>query len=160
MLKRSFLPLVNANTKTLILGSLPGDKSLEQNEYYAHPQNRFWKVIRHLYNSPDATNYADKVNLLVDNGIGLWDVCAEASRPGSMDLAIKDESPNPIIALLEANPTIKLVVFNGQKAHNLYLKYFEKKENITYICLPSTSPANAKTNLEKLIVHWRAILSD
>ncbi|MGE8292481.1 MAG: DNA-deoxyinosine glycosylase [Sphingobacterium sp.] len=160
MLKRSFLPLVNASTKTLILGSLPGDKSLELNEYYAHPQNRFWKVIRHLYNSPDATNYVDKINLLVDNGIGLWDVCAEASRPGSMDLAIKDESPNPIIALLEANPAIKLVVFNGQKAHNLYLKYFKKKENITYICLPSTSPANAKTNLEKLIVHWRAIISD
>ncbi|MNN38629.1 hypothetical protein D3C81_1526350 [compost metagenome] len=77
-----------------------------------------------------------------------------------MDLAIKDESPNPIIALLEANPAIKLVVFNGQKAHKLYLKYFKKKENITYICLPSTSPANAKTNLEKLIVHWRAIISD
>lgn len=160
MLKRSFLPIVNANTKTLILGSLPGDRSLEQNEYYAHPQNRFWKVIRHLYNSPNTTDYIDKVNLLLDNGIGLWDVCAEASRPGSMDLAIKDEHPNPIIALLEANPAIKLVVFNGQKAYNLYLKYFEKKENVRYLCLPSTSPANAKTNLEQLITHWCTIISD
>lgn len=160
MLKRSFLPIVNANTKTLILGSLPGDRSLEQNEYYAHPQNRFWKVIRHLYNSPNTTDYIDKVNLLLDNGIGLWDVCAEASRPGSMDLAIKDEHPNPIIALLEENPAIKLVVFNGQKAYNLYLKYFEKKENVQYLCLPSTSPANAKTNLEQLITHWRTIISD
>lgn len=160
MLKRSFLPLVNANTKTLILGSLPGDRSLEQNEYYAHPQNRFWKVIRHLYNNPDTTSYVDKVNLLLDNGIGLWDVCAEASRPGSMDLAIKDESPNPIIALLEVNPGIKLVVFNGQKAYKLYAKYFEEKENIRYLCLPSTSPANAKTNLEQLVTHWRTIISD
>lgn len=160
MLKRSFLPLVNANTKTLILGSLPGDRSLEQNQYYAHPQNRFWKVIRHLYDSPNTTDYIDKVNLLLDNGIGLWDVCAEASRPGSMDLAIKDESPNPIIALLEANPGIKLVVFNGQKAYKLYAKYFDEKENIRYLCLPSTSPANAKTNFEQLVTYWRTIISD
>lgn len=160
MLKKSFLPLINGKTKTLILGSLPGDRSLKQNEYYAHPQNRFWKVIRHLFNSPDVTNYTDKINLLLDHGIGLWDVCAEAARPGSMDLAIKDESPNQIMALLQENPTIEQVVFNGQKAYNLYLKYFEKKEDIIYVCLPSTSPANAKTNLEKLIEHWRMIISD
>ena len=160
MLKKSFLPLVNTHTTTLILGSLPGDRSLEQNEYYAHPQNRFWKVMRQLYNRPHATDYSEKVNLLLENGIGLWDVCAEASRPGSMDLAIKDESPNPIIALLDANPTINRVVFNGQKAYNLYLKHFEKRDHVTYICLPSTSPANAKTNLEKLIAHWRILISD
>ncbi|WP_286587682.1 DNA-deoxyinosine glycosylase [Sphingobacterium sp. N143] len=160
MLKKSFPPLISTSTHTLILGSLPGDKSLAQQEYYAHPQNRFWKIIKHLCQAPEVTQYTDKVSLLHRNGIGLWDVCAEASRPGSMDLAIKDESPNRITELLEEYPSITKVIFNGQKAHNLYLKHFMKKKGVRYLCLPSTSPANAKTNLENLIEQWRIIISN
>jgi hypoxanthine-DNA glycosylase len=160
MFKKSFPPIINSFSQTLILGSLPGDRSIAQNEYYAHPQNRFWKVISHLYNRPEASSYTEKINLLLDNRIGLWDVCAEALRPGSMDLAIKDEIPNPIEALLQEYPAVRQIAFNGQKARNLYERYFEKKESISYICLPSTSPANAKMNLENLIHHWRIITSD
>lgn len=160
MLKRSFPPLVNSQTKVLILGSLPGDTSLEKNEYYAHPQNRFWKIFNFLFHTGDTANYTEKINLLLKNNIGLWDVCAEASRPGSMDLAIQHERPNQIIELLKNYPSISQIVFNGQKAHNLYLKHFDKRADIIYRCLPSTSPANAKSNLESLIEHWRIIISD
>lgn len=160
MLKKSFSPIVNSSTKVLVLGSLPGDTSLAENEYYAHPQNRFWKVMRHLFDRPDAVDYTDKIQLLLDNGIGLWDVCAQASRPGSMDLAIKGERPNAITTLLNQYPAIRRIVFNGQKAYHLYLRHFEKRADISYVCLPSTSPANAKINLENLVVHWRIIASD
>ncbi len=160
MRKKSFLPLVNSTTEILILGSLPGDKSLAENEYYAHPQNRFWKVITNLFNAPEQTNYTEKIDLLLKNNIGLWDVCAEASRPGSMDLAIQNEVPNPIDELLQTFPTITQIIFNGQKAYSLYLKHFNKREDIMYRCLPSTRPANAKSNLENLIQHWRIIISD
>ncbi|KKO90406.1 MULTISPECIES: DNA-deoxyinosine glycosylase [Sphingobacterium] len=160
MRKKSFLPLVNSATETLILGSLPGDKSLAENEYYAHPQNRFWKVIKYLFNVPEKTGYKENVELLLENNIGLWDVCAEASRPGSMDLAIQNEVPNPIDELLQTYPAITQIIFNGQKAYSLYLKHFSKREDIKYRCLPSTSPANAKSNLENLIQHWRIIISD
>ncbi|MDQ1149979.1 hypoxanthine-DNA glycosylase [Sphingobacterium zeae] len=77
-----------------------------------------------------------------------------------MDLAIQDERPNPIAELLETHTSIKHIIFNGQKAYSLYLKHFDKKEGIIYSCLPSTSPANAKSNLENLIAHWRIIISD
>ncbi len=160
MHKKSFPPIVNSLTRTLILGSLPGDRSLAQQAYYAHPQNRFWRIFIQIFNASASMDYSDKVNLLLENGIGLWDVCAEASRQGSMDLAIQNERPNQIIELLTKYPSITQIVFNGQKAHNLYLKHFEKKEGIIYRCLPSTSPANAKSNLESLIEHWRIILSD
>lgn len=160
MLKKSFLPIVNCTTQILILGSLPGDKSLAENEYYAHPQNRFWKVIEYLFNAQQRISYTERINILLRNHIGLWDVCAEASRPGSMDLAIQDERPNPIAELLETHNSIKHIIFNGQKAYSLYLKHFDKKEGIIYSCLPSTSPANAKSNLENLIAHWRIIISD
>jgi len=160
MLKRSFSPLVNSTTEILILGSLPGDKSLAESEYYAHPQNRFWKIIKYLFNAPERTNYRENVELLLKNNIGLWDVCAEASRPGSMDLAIQNEVPNQIVELLETHPKITQIIFNGQKAYSLYVKHFNKREDIMYRCLPSTSPANAKSNLENLIQHWRIIISD
>lgn len=160
MLKRSFLPIADNFTRTLILGSLPGDKSILQNEYYAHPQNRFWKVIRQLFNQPHASSYDEKINLLIQHQIGLWDVCAEAVRTGSMDLAIKDEQPNQIDDFLDEHPGIAQIVFNGQKAQHLYLRHFKKKAGIKYICLPSTSPANAKTDLANLVRHWRIIISD
>ncbi|MDR6736040.1 hypoxanthine-DNA glycosylase [Sphingobacterium sp. 2149] len=160
MLKRSFQPIVSSTTQILILGSLPGDKSLVENEYYAHPQNRFWKVIKYLFNAPEPISYTERIGILLRNNIGFWDVCAEASRPGSMDLAIQNERPNAIAELLETHTSIKHIIFNGQKAYSLYLKHFEKKAGIIYSCLPSTSPANAKSNLEDLIEHWRIIISD
>lgn len=157
MLKQSFPPIISQNANILILGSLPGDLSISKNEYYAHPQNRFWKVLFALFEKPYSTDYSEKVQLLHDQKIALWDVCASAHRPGSMDIDITNVIPNDINYLLLQNTTIKTIIFNGQKAQKLFDKHFDKQQNIKYITLPSTSPANAQFSIDKLLVHWRII---
>lgn len=142
----------------MLLGSLPGDISLQKQQYYAHPQNRFWKVISALFEREPTNDYAERKNLLLTNRIAVWDVCAQAVREGSMDTNILNEIPNDIHALIMANPSIKTIAFNGQKAQKLYHKYFEPVGGLNYCTLPSTSPANAQFTLERLKEHWRDAL--
>ncbi|MGN0003019.1 MAG: DNA-deoxyinosine glycosylase [Sphingobacterium composti] len=157
MLKQSFAPIIPSKPRILILGSLPGDLSIAKDQYYAHPQNRFWKVLFALFSKEFTTDYAERINLLHQQQIALWDVCASAIRPGSMDTAITEVIPNSINQLLVASPSITKVIFNGQKAQKLYDKYFDKQQNIKYTTLPSTSPANAQFSLDKLLHHWGII---
>lgn len=159
MFKKSFAPIVPPKSKVLILGSLPGDRSLAQHEYYAHPQNRFWKILFQLVDRPVSGVYAEKINLLHEAKIALWDVCDTAHRVGSMDTAILMEVPNPIHTLLEEYPTIRTICFNGQKAEKLYNKYFTRKEDIQYIALPSTSPANASFTQARLLEKWKTAIT-
>ena len=157
MFKKSFAPIVPEKSKLLILGSLPGDKSLQENQYYAHHQNRFWKTLALLLSSPVPVDYASRVDLLHQHHIALWDVCEAAIRKGSMDTDILEESPNKIDQLLQDNPDIKTVCFNGQKAQKLFDKYFKRTADIQYITLPSTSPANASFNQERLLGAWEVV---
>ncbi|GHE47878.1 DNA-deoxyinosine glycosylase [Sphingobacterium griseoflavum] len=160
MLKKSFPAVIPSNCRLLILGSLPGDRSLAEHQYYAHPQNRFWRTISTLLGNELPASYAAKLSLLARKGIALWDVCQMAWRPGSMDTDILHETPNPITALLGEHPSIKTVCFNGQKAEKLYDKYFERLPTIAYHRLPSTSPANAAFNQQQLLKYWAIILAD
>ena len=157
MLKKSFNAIVPEESKVLILGSLPGDRSLAEQQYYAHPQNRFWKLIFHLFEEELPTHYRERTDILHKHGIALWDVCQTAFRKGSMDLDIVQEVPNNIPKLLETNPGIQAIFFNGQKAEKLFDKYFERKEGIRYCTLPSSSPANASFNQDRLLEHWKTI---
>lgn len=157
MFKQSFAPITPNQPRILILGSLPGDLSIAKDQYYAHPQNRFWKVLFQLFGQEFTTDYAERIKLLHEQQLALWDVCESAVRPGSMDTAISEVIPNAIPQLLAENPTITRVIFNGQKAQKLFDKYFKKKENLTYITLPSTSPANAQFTLERLLLLWQII---
>lgn len=157
MFKKSFAPIIPKNSKLLVLGSLPGDKSLQENQYYAHPQNRFWKILALLYGVTKPTDYPSRIALLYKHHIALWDVCEAAFRQGSMDADISQECPNKINQMLKENSTIKTICFNGQKAQKLYDKYFERLHGIQYITLPSTSPANATFNQERLLAAWDII---
>lgn len=157
MFKKSFAPIVPKKSKLLILGSLPGDKSLQENQYYAHPQNRFWKTLALLLSAPIPIDYASRVELLHQHHIALWDVCEAAIRKGSMDTDILEESPNKIDQLLKDNSNIKAVCFNGQKAQKLFDKYFKRVPHLQYITLPSTSPANANFNQERLLAAWQVV---
>lgn len=157
MLKQSFAPILPSNPKILLLGSLPGDLSLAKNQYYAHPQNRFWKILFSLFQEEYSTDYQQRVSLLEEKQIALWDVCSSAIRPGSMDTAITEVIPNPIDQLLVENPSIQTVLFNGQKAQKLFEKHFEKQQNINYHSLPSSSPANAQFSLDKLLLAWQIV---
>jgi len=159
MLKQSFAPIFRTDAKFLILGSLPGDKSLEEQQYYAHPQNRFWKLIFQLMDKPLEQSYSARIQVLTDHRIALWDTCASAIRPGSMDNAILGEVPNDIKGLLTNVPSIGTIIFNGNKARQLYDKYHTRLPNIAYHSLPSTSPANAQFSFERLEAAWSILKS-
>lgn len=155
--KFSFAPIVGEDARVLVLGSIPGDRSLALNEYYGHPQNRFWRVMARLCGQEVPHSYPEKREMLLRNGIALWDVAHQAFRPGSMDSDIRDEKPNDIPALAASLPHLHTIAFNGKTAERLYDKYFPRTANLRYLSLPSTSPANATFSLDRLCEYWRKI---
>lgn len=155
MQKQSFNPIISKEPRILILGSLPGDLSIEINQYYGHPRNRFWKILFDIFNVEFSEDYEIKKQIILENHLTLWDVANSAERKGSMDIDMKNEIPNQIDNLSTENPSIKKILFNGKKAEQLFWKYFDKKSSIEYISLPSTSPANAQYSFEKLVDSWK-----
>ncbi len=158
---KSFAPSIDDNSKVLILGSMPGVKSLQEQQYYAHPQNRFWKVLGAICNEPNLHNfdYNKKLKTLLQNNIALWDTIKSCERIGSLDSDIQNEVPNPIDKLLKKSPNIKLICLNGNKSYSAFKKYFpELLEKYSCYKMPSTSPANARYNLNSLIKDWSNII--
>lgn len=155
----SFPPIIGKNPRILILGTLPSIQSIRLQQYYGNPQNTFWKILFTLFDETYSSNYNNKKSFAVDNNIAIWDVCHSAIREGSLDSAIKKEFPNKIDELLAANPTIKTIYFNGQKATKLYDKHFIRLENINYLTLLSTSPANARFSIKDKLENWQQIKS-
>lgn len=128
---------------------MPSKKSLELQQYYGHHRNAFWKILFTLFNDTFSSNYNYRKSLAIEYNIAIWDVCYTAIRKGSLDSNIKNEIPNKIDKLIELNPSINTIAFNGQKSAKLYKKYFPKFDNINYLTLLSTSPANAKYSFEE-----------
>ncbi|SDZ15390.1 DNA-deoxyinosine glycosylase [Tindallia californiensis] len=157
-IKTSFAPISNKDTTILILGSMPGDKSLELGEYYGHPRNRFWKIIAIITGNELPLTYSEKKAMLLRSTIGVWDVAHKAKRKGSLDSAIKDDEPNDLESFMAEHRHLKVIGFNGKKAESLYDKYFDRKSGINYFSLPSTSPANAGIDFESICNKWRHIL--
>lgn len=157
---RSFAPLADVNSKILILGSMPGVKSLREQEYYAHPQNRFWRLLALLLQEPAPEGYAAKRAMLARHGVALWDTLGLCEREGSLDSDIKNETPNDVVGLLAAHPSISAVFCNGGKAGAAFKKYFARRipPQVEVFYLPSTSPANARMDLPALAAAWRGIL--
>lgn len=136
---------------------MPSKKSLELRQYYGHPRNAFWKILFTLFNDTFSSNYDNKKSLTIEYNIAIWDVCYTAVRKGSLDSVIQNVVPNRIDKLIKENPSINTIAFNGQKAAKLYAKYFPKFDNINYIILLSTSPANAKYSFEEKLKDWSQI---
>ena len=155
--KTGFPPLVQPDSKLLILGSMPGEKSLAEQQYYAHPRNLFWPFVAALCDSSLPEHYEEKKTMMIQNKIALWDVCDACIRSGSLDTAILDEIPNKLDTLLERHPGIRSIAFNGQKAAALFRKYFEPRKGITYLTLPSTSPANAGISVDRKRAAWMGL---
>ncbi len=150
----SFLPLIYEDAEILILGSLPGKKSIELKEYYGHPRNRIWKILSTITDSDLPTDYDSKKTFLQKNKIGLWDVASSAERKGSLDSNIKREIPNDVDSLLQEFPSIKVIGFNGKKSESMYNKFFILKEPIEYVYLPSSSPANMAISFNDICIRW------
>ena len=158
MIIHPFPPLYDENSKILILGSFPSVKSREQNFFYAHPQNRFWKVLSLIFNSPLPETVEEKTTFLLKNKIALWDVLASCEITGSSDNSIKNAVANDISQIIY-NSKIENIFINGKTAEKYYNKYIKAEINQDAVCLPSTSPANAAWTFEKLCDAWRIIKS-
>ena len=156
-LKHTFDPVFNAESKILILGSFPSVKSRENNFFYGHPQNRFWKVMANVLNWKMPTTIEEKRKMLLENHVAVWDEIASCSIVGSSDTSIKDVVVNDFSKILE-NSKVERIYVNGGKAYELYHKYAEKVTGIKAVKLPSTSPANAAWSLEKLTKTWKEII--
>src|SRR5690606_1190911 len=157
--KTSFNPISNSDTTILILGTMPGDKSLELGEYYGHPRNRFWKIISTITDNDLPLTYNEKKALLLKTKIGIWDVAHKANRKGSLDSAIEDEEPNDLDNFFTKHKNLKVIGFNGTKSQALFDKYFDRKSDLKYISLPSTSPANTSIDFDSICKLWRQILT-
>ena len=152
-------PFYDKNSRILILGSFPSVKSREQEFYYAHPQNRFWKVLAAVFEDNLPVSVDEKKEFLKKHNIALWDVINSCSIAGSSDLSINDVTPNDISLILN-NTRIQKIFLNGKTAYKYYKKYLDKITDISAVCLPSTSPANAAFNLEKLINCYKGIVTE
>lgn len=152
----TFEPIFDKNSEILVLGSFPSVKSRENNFYYAHPQNRFWRVVASVYSCPVPKTVEEKKNMLLSNKIAVWDVIKSCEITGSADSTIKSVIPNDISEILSV-ADIKKIYANGKTAQSLYNKYIKKNTGFDIISLPSTSPANAAYSLEKLIKEWKII---
>ncbi len=142
-LGRSFPPVVGPQTRVLILGSLPGARSLEAQQYYAHPQNGFWRLVSGLIGADlQVLPYSARLAALLAHHIGLWDVIDEATRAGSLDAAIRDHRPNDLGRLAGTLPHLRAIAFNGATAARLGRKALAGREqDLALIDLPSSSPA-------------------
>lgn len=152
-ISHTFAPIYDKNSKILILGSFPSVKSRENQFYYGHPQNRFWKVMAHVLGVKVPETVMDKKSMLLGHRVAIWDVIESCTILGSSDSSIKDVVVNDFTEILE-NSNVQTIFVNGTKAYELYHKYAEKKTGIKAIKLPSTSPANAAWKLERLCTTW------
>ncbi|OEF95800.1 DNA-deoxyinosine glycosylase [Desulfuribacillus alkaliarsenatis] len=153
----SFRPIIDKNSKILILGSMPGVQSLANQQYYAHPRNHFWNILFNLFDLPLSNEYTERIKLLHDKGIALWDVLESCTREGSLDSKIKHENANDFHALFKEYPNIRAVLFNGGKAYTAFKKHVGLDfNNLEFIQLPSTSPANTM-NFEEKLIKWSFI---
>lgn len=157
-------PVVGPATRVLVLGSFPGVKSLQMQQYYAHPQNHFWRIMQTLWPDapwPDDKDYVQRCQCLLD----LWDVYAQCAREGSLDSAIRQAQLNDFPALLQRCPLLDTIAHNGGESfrHAPALESALAKaglaERVRLHRLPSTSPANASWTFEQKLTAWRAVLT-
>lgn len=152
----SFPPIISEGSKILILGSVPGVKSLEMQQYYAHPQNQFWKIIFKLFEEDFTADYQKRTEIIRKNNIALWDVIDSCEREGSLDTKIRNEEHNDILKILRHHPNIKAVFCNGQKSFKNLKKILGKESEIPIFVLPSTSPLHT-VSFDKKLTEWEIL---
>ena len=166
MMLTSFVPVLSSQTRVLILGSMPGQLSLERNQYYANPRNLFWPIMHELLGICPEASYTRRLELLTLAGVGLWDVLKHCQRKGSLDTSIvaRTEVPNDFRALFDQYPAVGALCFNGQKAEKAFRRHVIPTLPaailgcLHLIPLSSTSPANTSRTHAAKVEEWKAIL--
>jgi TDG/mug DNA glycosylase family protein len=161
-----FPPAARWDARLLLLGALPGKRSLEAQEYFAHKRNAFWPIMGRLFGfEPDAP-YAERLRSLIENRVALWDVCESAHRPGSLDqkIDLATVRANDFAAFLETHPHIELIGFDGATAERIYMRLVlpalnARAASLRSVRLPSTSPAHAAVAFERKLDVWRTALA-
>jgi double-stranded uracil-DNA glycosylase len=160
----SFPPIASRTSRVLILGTMPGGVSLRERQYYAHPQNGFWRIVGEILGFDPASAYEVRVALVQSAGIALWDVLKSCTREGSMDSAIDPATvvPNDLAGFSSEHPQIRRICFNGATAEALYLRHVQPRlaanPELQHLRLPSTSPANAALPFSAKLRAWQAIV--
>ena len=162
---QSFAPVCGDRPRVLILGTMPGKRSLAQQQYYAHPQNAFWRILGELLHFEPQVDYATRIECVRQSRIALWDVLKFCVRESSLDADIEaaSEVPNAIVQLLKTERTIQRVCFNGGKAAQLFRRHIAPQlpdalRALQYSPLPSTSPAHAGMRYAEKLAAWRVVL--
>ncbi|EIF51903.1 DNA-deoxyinosine glycosylase [Sulfurovum sp. AR] len=153
ILAHPFKPIVFKDTQTLILGSFPSIQSFEKNFYYAHPRNQFWNILESVTSYP-ANTRDQRLWLLKECKLGLWDMVKGCSRENSLDSSLENEEVNDLAAFLEANPSITRLAFTGRKAEALFKTHFSHLD-IETVYLPSPSAAYAKMSFEQKVAEYK-----
>ena len=147
-------PFYREDSKVLVLGSFPSVKSREAGFFYGHPQNRFWKMLEKIYKIDPLPDVEAKKTFLAEKQIAIWDSIASCTISGSSDSSIRDVTPNSIRRILEAAP-IRTILCNGATSYQMYMKYNFPETHMEALRMPSTSPANAAWNLDRLCDTWK-----
>ncbi len=153
----SIPPFINKDANTLILGSLPSVASRKYGFFYAHPQNRFFKILAYVFNEEEPKSIEHRKEFLLKHNIALYDVIFACDIYGSSDATIENVEPINLKELLKEYPNIKKIFTTGKKAKELYDKYLLSQVGIEAISLPSSSAANASMNLEQLVEQYKVI---
>jgi len=154
----SFSFVAASDARVLILGSIPGQRSLEEQQYYAHPRNAFWRIMGDLFGAGPDVTYNERLERLLDNKVALWDVLNRCERPGSLDSNIRTESMevNNFDSFFANHDNVQHVFCNGAKSYELFLRHVNPPvANVTK--LPSTSPAHAAMSYDEKLKHWSAV---
>lgn len=164
-LKRGLDPMVDAASRVLILGTMPGVESLRRQEYYAYGRNQLWEILSRIYGAPAGSAYGERVSFLRRHGIALWDVLQSAERQGSLDSEIKAPVANDFASLFATYPKLERVGLNGTKAEALYRRFVAGQPGVPeasrVAALPSTSPTAGKhvLSLDEKIARWKSFLT-
>jgi hypoxanthine-DNA glycosylase len=155
-------PLIAVNTRLIILGSFPGVRSLQLQQYYAHPQNQFWRLVFQAFSASSrridySNSYENNSNQLLELGIGLWDVYASCEREGSLDSAIQNATLNDLASLKERCPALQAIAHNGGESYR-HAKH-TKAPGLPIYKLPSSSPANASWSFERKLAVWQEVIA-
>ena len=162
-------PLITPTTQVLVLGSFPGLRSLQLQQYYAHPQNQFWPILHALWPRapwPQDGDYAERCTCALAQGLGVWDVYASCEREGSLDSAIRHALLNDFPGLLQRCPQLTGIAHNGgesfrhARAVEQSLAHAGLAGRVRLHKLPSTSPANASWTFERKLAAWRAVMQE
>lgn len=164
-MKHGLAPVMDENSRIVILGTLPGDESLRQQQYYADPSNQFWDLLAGAFGAPVGKNYEERLTFLADRGVALWDVLEHAERAGSTDSAITDPKPNNFDDLFAEFPGLVRVAFNGTKAEGLWRSHVGRRTGVPHASLtrqtlPSSSgtPGRYVLPFDDKVIRWREFL--